>query len=135
MQTGTGNQCVRLLSCLGVLQGIYMQCMYVGIYMYMYVRTYLYMYVGIYRTRLPRAGCNKKVNFLKRSSVWLNLKFSFSKTGCLTKTKEVSLSYYLSIAGVGVGNSWIHDFLKCISTKWNANSLVQDLNSDRFLQQ
>ena len=26
-------------------------------------------------------------------------------------------------------NSWIHDFPKGISAKWNANDLVQDLNS------
>ena len=39
-----------------------------------------------------------KVNF-KRSLTGLNSEFSFSKTSCLNKAEETSLSYYLPIAG------------------------------------
>ena len=35
----------------------------------------------------------------KRSLTGLNSEFSFSKTSCLTKAEEISLSYYLPIAG------------------------------------
>ena len=37
--------------------------------------------------------------FFKRSLTGLNSEFSFSKTSCLTKAEEPSLSYYLPIAG------------------------------------
>ena len=37
--------------------------------------------------------------FSKRSLTGLNSEFSFSKTCCLTKAEEPSLSYYLRIAG------------------------------------
>ena len=40
-----------------------------------------------------------QVNFFKRSLTGLNTEFSFSKTSCLTKAEELSLSYYLPIAG------------------------------------
>ena len=40
-----------------------------------------------------------KVNFLKRSLTGLNSEFSFSETSCLTKAEELSLPYYLPIAG------------------------------------
>ena len=42
--------------------------------------------------------------------VWIQ--FSFSKTDCFTKSKEVSWIYYLLITGGGVGNRWIHGFFK-----------------------
>ena len=35
----------------------------------------------------------------KRSLTGLNSEYSFSKTSCLTKAEELSLSYYLPIAG------------------------------------
>ena len=37
--------------------------------------------------------------FFKWSLIGLNSEFSFSKTSCLTKAEEPSLSYYLPIAG------------------------------------
>ena len=37
--------------------------------------------------------------FFKRSLTGLNSEFSFSKTICLTKAEEPSLSYYLPITG------------------------------------
>ena len=37
--------------------------------------------------------------FFKRSLTGLNSEFSFSYTSCLTKAEELSLSYYLPIAG------------------------------------
>ena len=40
-----------------------------------------------------------KVNFFKRSLTGLNSEFSFSLTNCLNKAEELSLSYYLPIAG------------------------------------
>ena len=63
---------------------------------------------------------------LKRCLTGLYSKFSFSWTGCLTKTKEPSPPYYLSISGE---NNWIHTFPKGLRAIWN--SLVEDLNSCR----
>ena len=48
---------------------------------------------------------------------------SFSSTGCHTKVKEPNLPFCLP--------NRIHTLPKGISAIWNANSLVQDLNSDR----
>ena len=45
-----------------------------------------------------RAGYDTRSVF-KRSLTGLNSEFSFSKTSCLTKAEEASLSYYLPIAG------------------------------------
>ena len=45
-----------------------------------------------------RAGCDTRSIF-KRSLTGLNSEFSFSKTSCLAKAKELSLSYYFPIAG------------------------------------
>ena len=44
------------------------------------------------------AGCDTRSVF-KRSLTGLNLEFSFSYTSCLTKAEEISLPYYLPIAG------------------------------------
>ena len=52
----------------------------------------------IYSTFLLQRGCDIK-SFLKLSTVGLNLEFSFSSSDFLTKKKEVSLNYNLSIAG------------------------------------
>ena len=41
--------------------------------------------------------CTRSI--FKLSLTGLNSKFSFSYTGCQTKTREASLSYYLHIAG------------------------------------
>ena len=38
-------------------------------------------------------------SIFKRSLTGLNSEFSFSQTSCLTKAEELSLSYYLPIAG------------------------------------
>ena len=45
-----------------------------------------------------RAGYDSRSIF-KRSLTGLNSEFSFSKTSCLSKAEEPSLSYYLPIAG------------------------------------
>ena len=39
------------------------------------------------------------MSIFKQSLAGLSSEFSFSKAGCLTKTKEISLPYYLPIAG------------------------------------
>ena len=54
--------------------------------------------------------------------------FSSPDIGCLTKLKEISLSYYLPVVvGEGHMDSWI--LSKDITVKCNANSLIQDLVS------
>ena len=58
-----------------------------------------------------------------RSKAVLNSKFSFFLTGCLTTVKEPGLAHYIPIA---VEKRLIHAFLKGITVKWNANSVVQD---------
>ena len=45
----------------------------------------------------PQSRCNSKSIF-RESKASLNSEFSFSKTGCLTITKEHSVPYYISIA-------------------------------------
>ena len=60
-----------------------------------------------------------KVNF----QVVFN-KFDFSFPGYCKKIKEPSLANYLPIAG-----GRLDTYQKCISAMWNANSLIQDLNS------
>ena len=56
--------------------------------------------------------------------------FSFSKTNLLIyKTNELSLPYYLPIAGLEE-KRWIHTYSKGIIRKLDASSLVQGLNSD-----
>ena len=62
-----------------------------------------------------------KVNFLAEFNG-----FEFSKTSCLAKAEEPSLSYYFTHSWRE--NNWIHTFPKGISSIWNAISLVQDLN-------
>ena len=67
-------------------------------------------------------------------STSLNSDSSFSKTGCHSKVWNPCQPYYLRIAK----SSCIHTFPKGISTMWNANSLVQELNFERrihFLSQ
>ena len=44
------------------------------------------------------AGCGTRSIF-KQSLTGLSSEFSFSETGCRTKTEEPNLSYYLPIAG------------------------------------
>ena len=61
----------------------------------------------------------------------MNSDFSFSKTSCLTKAEEPSLSYYFTHSWRE--NNWIHTFPKCISAMWNATSLIQHLNSCRHV--
>ena len=52
--------------------------------------------------------------FFKRSLSGLNSEFSFFKTSCLTKAKELSLSYYFTHSWRE--NNWIHTFPKFIIT-------------------
>ena len=49
----------------------------------------------------------------------------FSKTGRHTRAKELSLPYYLPIAGE---NGRIHSFPKDINPMRNGNKTIQDLN-------
>ena len=53
--------------------------------------------VFIYPTP-PQEQDATKGQFIKRSLTGLNSEFSFFQTGCQTKVKEPSLSYYLPIA-------------------------------------
>ena len=53
--------------------------------------------VCIHLTPQLQTGYNTRSIF-KPSTTGLNSEFSFSQTGCLTKTKEISLLYYLAIA-------------------------------------
>ena len=76
----------------------------------------------LYRT----AGCDTKSIF-KRSKAGLNSEFSFSYTGCLTKTREPSLYNYLPLVGERRTGGFMP--FKDISAKWNINSIFQDLNS------
>ena len=52
----------------------------------------------IFTNPSARAGYDTR-SFFKRSLTGLNSEFSFSYTSCLTKAEEISLSYYLPIAG------------------------------------
>ena len=61
-----------------------------------------FLIICIWWSYLPnpsaRAGYNTRSIF-KRSLTGLNSEFSFSYTSCLTKAEEISLPYYLPIAG------------------------------------
>ena len=52
----------------------------------------------IFSNPFTRTGYDTRSIF-KRSLTGFNSEFSFSKTSCLTKAEEPSLSYYLPIAG------------------------------------
>ena len=78
--------------------------MCVCIYICIYVRVYISVNVCIYQILLTGRMWHK-IN-LKRSLTGFNSEFSFSLTGCLTKAKEPSLYYYLTIAG-----RWIIGFI------------------------
>ena len=54
-------------------------------------------YLNLSNTPLPQAGCDT-MPILKQSTAGLNLEFSFSSSGCLTKTKGFSQSNNLLIA-------------------------------------
>ena len=55
---------------------------------------YIYIYIYIYQL-LCRSWMRHKVNF--KTLTGLNLEFSFSKTGCDTKVKDLSLTCHLPI--------------------------------------
>ena len=59
-------------------------CLWMTIYTYIYIH---------------QALCSDTSSIFKQSLTGLNLNFSFSWTSCLTKAEELSLSYYLPIAG------------------------------------
>ena len=52
----------------------------------------------IFTNPSARAGYDTR-SFFKRSLTGFNSEFSFSKTICLTKAEELSLFYYLPLAG------------------------------------
>ena len=57
--------------------------------------------------------------------------FSFCLTDCLTKAKEPIWTYHLSWDGKK--NRWIHAFPTGISTKSNANSLIQGFELEALI--
>ena len=59
---------------------------------------YMEIYIILFTNPSARAGYDTRSIF-KRNFTGLNSEFSFSKTSCLTKGEDHSLSYYLSIAG------------------------------------
>ena len=64
--------------------------------------------------------------FLSRVKLVLNLEIFFSKTGCITKTKEPNLFYYLPITSGE--NEYIDAFSKGITTKWKHKQSHPGLN-------
>ena len=78
---------------------------------------HIYIYIYIYPTP-PYERDVTQSQFFKQSITGLNSEFSFSKT---------SFPYYLLITGGK--NSWIHTISKGMSSPWNANNLILDLNS------
>ena len=64
-------------------------------------------------------------HIFKPSSAGFDSEFSFFLTCCYTKVKEPCLPQCLLM----VRKIRIHAFPKGISTKWKANSLIQNLNS------
>ena len=88
------------------------------------VNAYVCMYV---LNPSSLVGWDVRSIFLTELTVW-NSEFSISKTNCCTKIKESSLLYYLPNSRKK--NIWIRMFPNYMSAIWNANSLVQDLNSD-----
>ena len=55
-------------------------------------------FIVLFTNPSARAGYNSRSIF-KRSLTGFNSEFSFSYTSCLSKAEELSLSYYLPIAG------------------------------------
>ena len=70
-----------------------------------------------------------KINFEKNKAISV-LEFSFSLVGFRSKAKEPSLNNYFVI--VEWGDNMDRYFSMRICSKWNANSLVQVLNSGRW---
>ena len=70
------------------------------------------MNIILFTNPSARAGYDTRSIF-KRSLTGLNSELSFSKTSCLTKAEEPSLSYYLTHSWRE--NNWIHTFPKGIS--------------------
>ena len=68
---------------------------YIYIYIYIVISA---MFYPIYPTP-PLGQYMTQGQFFKRSLTGFNSEFSFSKTSCLNKAEEPSLSYYLPIAG------------------------------------
>ena len=60
-------------------------------------RTFFFSLIQL--TQPFRSGRIWQMSIFKRSLTGLNSEFSFSKTSCLNKAEEISLSYYLPIAG------------------------------------
>ena len=65
-----------------------------------YIYIYIYIYICIYPIPQPKTGCDTR-SFFKQSKVGLISEFSFSLADCLTKSRELSLPNYLTIAGGG----------------------------------
>ena len=75
---------------------------YTYIYIYIYIssfshtHTHTQTHIDILSTFLLRAGCDTRSIF-KWSKADVNSEFYFSLTGCLTKTKELSILHYLPV--------------------------------------
>ena len=81
---------------------------------------------SMYLSRLSITRERTTRSVFEGSPIGLNSEFFFSKTSCYTKMKEpISTLFIYSWRE----NSCFHIFPKDISTMWNANSLVEDLNS------
>ena len=97
----------------------------------LFIHFYLYYSAGgahvimyVFTSPSTRAGCDTMLIF-KQSLKGLESELFFSYT-CLTKAKEIGLSYYLPI-----GKELDSYLSQKISDMWNAFSLIQDLNTCR----
>ena len=87
--------------------------------------------VCIYPTLLPWAECDTRSIFKLTRLVWMQsspfpiliAQWRLKKTACPT----------ILLISVG-GNWWIKTFPKYISSRWNTNSFIYDLNSDRWFR-
>ena len=99
--------CVFLVCVCVCFSGCVYKCVFMSVHLCVYVSIYVHLYTWIYQSSSPRAQCDTKWIF-KPGTADSNSKSSFSQNGCLTKAKETSLHYYLSINGKE--NRWFHAF-------------------------
>ena len=85
--------------------------------------------VCICPTPMPLAGYDTRSIFKYSTAGW-NSEFSFSLTGCLTKARELSLSFYLLL--VKERRDGLMPFPRAFVQSENADSFIQDLNLGRW---
>ena len=102
---------------LGGAQNFLNDLVYTYIYIQIHTRVYIYIYMCVCVCVCVCATDNMrhKVDFN-----WIEYRVFLLQIDCRTKTKELCLSALL----------FIHSYVSPSGTKWNANSLVQHLNSD-----